>query len=66
MLGQSKKRCIDFAAKMGVLPSPSRKREGQCDRLEPSQCSVPRWNPRCFFGILGIAGNFSNTAPLNI
>jgi hypothetical protein len=37
-----------------------------CDRLEPSRYSVPRWNPRYFFGIPGIAGNFSNTALLNI
>jgi hypothetical protein len=37
-----------------------------CDGLGPSQYSVPRWNPRCFFGILGIAGNFSNTALLHI
>jgi hypothetical protein len=37
-----------------------------CNRLGPSQCSVPRWNPRCFLGILGIAGNFLNTAPLDI
>jgi hypothetical protein len=33
-----------------------------CNRLGPSQCGVPRWNHRSFFGILGIAGSFSNIA----
>jgi hypothetical protein len=46
--------------KIGCIPL-----SRSCNRLGPSQCGVPRWNPWCFFGILGIAGNFSNTAPLN-
>jgi hypothetical protein len=37
-----------------------------CNRLEPSQCCVPRWNPWSFVGVLGIAGSFSNIAPPDI
>jgi hypothetical protein len=50
---------IQYASELEV---PSQITQAICNRLEPRQCGVPRWNPRSFVGILVVAGSFSNIA----